>query len=100
MLQSSVVRSVVPLSILLLAMLLAACGSGASNQPANTAAPAASSPAASQPSNNAPKAKLNLNTASETDFMTIPGMTKRMVHEFEEYRPYQSIQQFRREISK
>jgi radical SAM superfamily enzyme with C-terminal helix-hairpin-helix motif len=32
--------------------------------------------------------------------MSIPGMTKRMVHEFQEYRPYQSIQQFRREMSK
>lgn len=100
MLKPSIVRSVMPLFILLLAMLLAACGSGASNQPANTAAPAASSPAASQPSNTAPKAKLNLNTASENDFLTIPGITNRMVHEFREYRPYQSIQQFRREISK
>lgn len=99
MLQPSIVRSVMPLFILLFAMLVAACGSGATNQ-ANTGTPAASSPAASQPSNTAPKAKLNLNTASETDFMTIPGMTKRMVHEFMEYRPYQSIQQFRREMSK
>jgi hypothetical protein len=32
--------------------------------------------------------------------MTIPGMTNRMVHEFEEYRPYTSIEQFRREIGK
>jgi hypothetical protein len=32
--------------------------------------------------------------------MTIPGMTARMVHEFEEYRPYTSLQQFRREIGK
>lgn len=41
-----------------------------------------------------------LNTASEEDFSTIPGMTGRMVHEFEEYRPYTSIEQFRREIGK
>ena len=41
-----------------------------------------------------------LNTASEEDFKTIPGMTGRMVHEFEEYRPYTSIEQFRREIGK
>jgi len=27
-------------------------------------------------------------------------MTNRMVHEFEEYRPYQSIQQFRKEMAK
>lgn len=45
-------------------------------------------------------AKLNLNLASGDDFKAIPGMTDRMVHEFEEYRPYASIQQFRREIGK
>ena len=43
---------------------------------------------------------MNLNTASDEAFMTIPGMTSRMVHEFEEYRPYTSIEQFRREIGK
>lgn len=43
---------------------------------------------------------MNLNTASAEDFMTIPGMSKRMVHEFEEYRPYTSMEQFRREIGK
>ncbi len=43
---------------------------------------------------------LNLNTASEDDLATIPGMTPRMVHEFEEYRPYTSMEQFRREIGK
>jgi DNA uptake protein ComE-like DNA-binding protein len=100
MLKPSTNRSVMPLFILLLAILFAACGSGATNQQANTAAPATTSPTSSQPSNTAPKAKLNLNTASEADFLTIPGMTKRMVHEFMEYRPYQSIQQFRKEMSK
>ena len=43
---------------------------------------------------------LGLNTASEDDLMTIPGMTPKMVHEFEEYRPYTSMEQFRREIGK
>ena len=43
---------------------------------------------------------MNLNSASSDDFMTIPGMTSRMVHEFEEYRPYTSMDQFRREIGK
>ena len=43
---------------------------------------------------------LSLNKASAQDFMTIPGMTNRMVHEFEEYRPYTGIEQFRREIGK
>ena len=43
---------------------------------------------------------LSLNSASEDDLMTIPGMTPKMVHEFEEYRPYSSMEQFRREIGK
>ncbi len=43
---------------------------------------------------------LNLNTASADDFLTIPGVGSRMVREFMEYRPYVSIQQFRREIGK
>jgi DNA uptake protein ComE-like DNA-binding protein len=98
--QLSSVRSLPPLSILLFTFLLAACGSGASNQQANNAAPVNPSPASNSPANAAPKAKLNLNSASENDILTIPGMTKRMVHEFQEYRPYQSIQQFRREMSK
>jgi DNA uptake protein ComE-like DNA-binding protein len=43
---------------------------------------------------------MNLNTATGADFLTIPGMNNRMVHEFEEYRPYTSMEQFRREIGK
>ncbi len=43
---------------------------------------------------------INLNTASDAEIMLIPGMSKRMAHEFEEYRPYGSIEQFRREIGK
>ncbi|MEM6893862.1 MAG: helix-hairpin-helix domain-containing protein [Bacteroidota bacterium] len=42
----------------------------------------------------------NLNTTPEADFKMIPGVGDRMAHEFEEYRPYTSIQQFRREIGK
>jgi len=45
--------------------------------------------------------KLNLNTASGDDLLSaIPGFSNRMVREFQEYRPYVSIQQFRREIGK
>ena len=99
MLRQLTVRSLVPLFILLLAMFFAACGSHAPSEQANNAR-GTSSPSVTQPGNNALKAKLNLNTASENDLLTIPGMTKRMVHEFMEYRPYQSIQQFRREMSK
>ncbi len=43
---------------------------------------------------------LDLNTASRDDILTIPGVGDRMAHEFEEYRPYRSIAQFRREIGK
>jgi len=43
---------------------------------------------------------MDLNAASSDAFSTIPGMSRRMVHEFEEYRPYASIEQFRREIGK
>ena len=43
---------------------------------------------------------MNLNDAALEDFAEIPGMTPKMVHEFEEYRPYRSMDQFRREIGK
>lgn len=45
-------------------------------------------------------AKLNLNEASEEQFLTVPDVGNRMVREFMEYRPYVSIQQFRQEIGK
>jgi DNA uptake protein ComE-like DNA-binding protein len=43
---------------------------------------------------------LKLNTASEAEFMTIPGVGKRMAHEFDEYRPWKSKAQFEKEIGK
>ena len=43
---------------------------------------------------------LDLNTASEEDLLTIPGVGPRMLHEFLEYRPYDSMEKFRREIGK
>ncbi|MFN2399145.1 MAG: hypothetical protein ABR543_10980 [Gemmatimonadaceae bacterium] len=43
---------------------------------------------------------VNLNTASDEDILSIPGVGKRMLHEFKEYRPYKTIEQFRREIGK
>jgi DNA uptake protein ComE-like DNA-binding protein len=43
---------------------------------------------------------LDLNTATEAEFMTIPGVGKRMAHEFEEYRPWTSQAQFEKEIGK
>jgi DNA uptake protein ComE-like DNA-binding protein len=43
---------------------------------------------------------VNLNTATDEDILSIPGLGQRMLHEFKEYRPYKSIEQFRREIGK
>lgn len=43
---------------------------------------------------------INLNTASDADILSIPGMGQRMLGEFKEYRPYKAIAQFRREIGK
>ena len=43
---------------------------------------------------------INLNTASRAEILLIPGLNDRMAHEFEEYRPYTSLEQFRREIGK
>ncbi len=43
---------------------------------------------------------LKLNSASDSDIQLIPGVGKKMAHEFEEYRPYTSMEQFRREIGK
>ena len=43
---------------------------------------------------------INLNTASDADILSIPGMGQRMLGEFKEYRPYKAMPQFRREIGK
>ena len=43
---------------------------------------------------------IDLNSASDAEILLIPGIGSRMLHEFKEYRPYTSIEQFRREIGK
>ncbi len=43
---------------------------------------------------------IDLNKATREEIMLIPGMTRRMVREFEEYRPYASLDQFNKEIGK
>jgi len=43
---------------------------------------------------------IDLNTASDEEILLIPGVGRRMLHEFKEYRPYKMIEQFRREIGK
>ncbi|HEY5614745.1 MAG TPA: hypothetical protein VIL52_01890 [Bacteroidota bacterium] len=43
---------------------------------------------------------VNLNTASKEEILLIPGVGSRMLHEFEEYRPYKALAQFHKEIDK
>jgi DNA uptake protein ComE-like DNA-binding protein len=114
MIRPTPIRPVI-LFLVLLSLSVSACNSGGesarstnaantsnvSTPPANTASGATNQSTGTQSASNAAKSKLNVNTASANDLLTtIPGMGNRMVHEFEEYRPYKSIQQFRREIGK
>jgi DNA uptake protein ComE-like DNA-binding protein len=43
---------------------------------------------------------INLNTATAEEILLVPGAGKRMVREFEEYRPWKSYAQFDKEIGK
>ncbi|MGH7461002.1 MAG: hypothetical protein ACREMA_08230 [Longimicrobiales bacterium] len=43
---------------------------------------------------------INLNTAARAEILLVPGVAARMAHEFEEYRPYDGMERFRREIGK
>lgn len=48
-----------------------------------------------------PAPTVNLNTASKEQIKAgVPGIGDKMIHEFEEYRPYVSISQFRKEMGK
>lgn len=112
MLRTSNARPVILSSALLCALLLSACSSGGEKSATNTPTTNTTAANANQSNSNAAaantsaantasKAKLNLNTASSNDFLAqIPGLGNKMVHEFEEYRPYRSVQQFRREMGK
>ena len=76
----------------------------ATNTPSIPAAATDAPSAEAQSSDTATAAtctKINLNSATEGQLLdTIPEFSNRMVREFQEYRPYASIQQFRREIGK
>ena len=69
---------------------------GATKVSAQEATSTAASPAAGE----AMWVKFNLNTATEEQFRTIPGVGDQMVREFKEYKPYASIEQFRKELGK
>lgn len=43
---------------------------------------------------------IDINKATDAEILLIPGVGPRMLREFKEYRPYTSIEQFRREIGK
>src|SRR3989442_12160674 len=44
--------------------------------------------------------QINLNTAAPSEILLTPGVGNRMLREFQEYRPYKTIAQFRKEIGK
>jgi len=78
--------------LLSIAIMLAACSTSAS--PTTTSSTTSTTSISTG-------AKLNLNTVTGDELLaTIPGFGNRMVREFQEYRPYISIQQFRQEIGK
>lgn len=94
-----------PLALALtVSFIVTACSPGEDSRPTNatyTNSNSGASPTTAPPASSAPTTKLDINTASPADFLrAIPNLGNRMVHEFEEYRPYRSMQQFRREIGK
>jgi DNA uptake protein ComE-like DNA-binding protein len=44
--------------------------------------------------------RIKLNSATDDEILKIPGIGQRMLREFKEYRPYKSVEQFRKEIGK
>ena len=85
---------------LLLLMTLTACEPASETASEETTADTSAAMLEDEPAPAERFALLNLNTATSEEFLTIPDVGDRMVHEFEEYRPYVSIQQFRQEIGK
>jgi len=87
-------RSVFIALLMLCMIIISACGSVAPTTTSNNTT-------SSQTVDTTNIAKLNLNTLTGDELTaTIPGFPNRMIREFLEYRPYASIQQFRREIGK
>jgi len=96
-------RSIISIVVFPLVLILAACGGEQAPEAADEAAPEDEMTTEAQTSTETtePEAvRLNINTATEAEMLSIPEVGNRMVHEFEEYRPYSSIEQFRLEIGK
>lgn len=90
---------VVLLTVVLLSM--SACNSQSAPSPDTGNSAENASATTSEEQAPAAGAKLNLNTVTSDELLnSIPDFGNRMVREFHEYRPYISIQQFRREIGK
>ena len=86
-------KSTLIILMAIVAIVLAACST--------TASPTTDTNNTSSTTSTFTGAKLNLNTVTGDQLLaTIPGFGNRMVREFQEYRPYISIQQFRKEIGK
>lgn len=64
----------------------------------STVAPASTTPTTT--TGDAATVPVNINTATDAEILRIPGVGPRMLREFKEYRPWTSIEQFRREIGK
>lgn len=100
----------VPAILTLVALAAVAACSPAADTAADTTVadtavttPVPASPATSASSTVASGATIvpiNINTATDAEILRIPGVGPRMLREFKEYRPYTSIEQFRREIGK
>lgn len=91
-------KSIFTSLVLLCLIALSACASAAATATSSTTT---SNNNTANTTSATPGAKLNLNTVTADQLLgTIPGFPNRMVREFQEYRPYVSIQQFRREIGK
>ena len=102
-------RFTAPSTLLSLCALVAvmACSSDANKAADTTAAITDTAVAVTEPAaTSTPTAggaaivPININTATDAEILRIPGVGPRMLREFKEYRPYTSIEQFRREIGK
>lgn len=90
-------KNILGMLLVLLAVTIIACGGETEQESTEKTNPQTT---ITQDETAAPADKLNMNRASGEEFRTIPNVGDKMVHEFEEYRPYVSIQQFRKEIGK